>query len=360
MTLTKDFIKKIPRENSGSNTSNAYDFQKNWSLWLLLDCHERMQDYLIVFDYHDDVVVLDSETSASLADFYQVKTTRERAWTFAKLIRRKKDESLSFIGKMYENKAKFKCNTNSVNFISNAQFDFELCNEEDGESRDIIHASELSDTLKTKLREALKMEHGISDVEFEAILFFKVSELSLRSHADEVLGKLTRFLEKRYPDQKLKSVPFYKALFEDISRKTNYGKVVSEYAESLKRKSLSRSEFEQQLNSITIKKDFGELWRSIEPVLRAEGMNPVQTRNLQEAWESLEIHLMDRTDVELQSIFSFAKETATNLRKTRLDLKTLTAIIDQAIVEIAKDNKKLSERFTPDYIKCIIMAAFYE
>ena len=119
MTLTSEFIKKVPTENCGANTSNAYDFQKDWSIWLLLECHQGLKDYLIIFDYHDDVVVFDSATDAKNAEFYQVKTTSKQHWNFSDVIRKKKNSN-SIIGKIYNNK--FNCGVKSVNLVSNFPF----------------------------------------------------------------------------------------------------------------------------------------------------------------------------------------------------------------------------------------------
>src|SRR5689334_18860686 len=77
-----------PREVSGSRSSNRSDYQKSWAFCLLLKLHRTRQDYLVLFDYHDDVVVLDSAGSPSAIDFYQIKTKKGGNWTATLLLKR--------------------------------------------------------------------------------------------------------------------------------------------------------------------------------------------------------------------------------------------------------------------------------
>ena len=324
---------------------------------MLLECHQGLKDYLIIFDYHDDVVVFDSATDAKNAEFYQVKTTSKQHWNFSDVIRKKKNSN-SIIGKIYNNK--FNCGVKSVNLVSNSQFNFTLQDGVNGKSKDCLCATELTEGLKKKFRECLKTEHKVEDIPFEDIFFFKVSDIGTKNHSDEVLAKLTRFLEERFPDIKSKPVPFYQALFGEVSRKTNYGKTVSEYCGSLKRKSMSKQDFDKQLNNIAIKRNFTELWTSIEPVLISEGFNPLQTRNLRDKWDSLELHLMDSTNSILQKVFQHAKSEIMRLRNQNSDVTNLTQVLKKSTESIVTTFHQLPQVYDSEYLNCITLAAFYE
>ena len=53
-----DFLSIPPRESSGPRTSRKYDYQKDLAIGMLLEFHTKGHDYLFVFDYHDDLVIL--------------------------------------------------------------------------------------------------------------------------------------------------------------------------------------------------------------------------------------------------------------------------------------------------------------
>ena len=55
----------------------------------MLDLEREDKDYLLVLDYHDDVVVFDSENQPTKADFYQVKTSTAKKWNLTSLLAKK-------------------------------------------------------------------------------------------------------------------------------------------------------------------------------------------------------------------------------------------------------------------------------
>ena len=80
-----DLTKKKPRETSGASSANRFSYQVNWALSKLIELHKQGKEYLIVLDFHDDVLVADSEAAPTTIDFYQVKTSRIKDWTLARL-----------------------------------------------------------------------------------------------------------------------------------------------------------------------------------------------------------------------------------------------------------------------------------
>jgi Cap4 dsDNA endonuclease len=97
-----------PRERSGSRSSNRFSFQQSWGLGLLLSLHERPDDYCVLFDIHEYVIVLNSSTAPSEADLYQVKTRAIGGWTVHNLTDRDRNretgaEKPSHLGNLYHN-----------------------------------------------------------------------------------------------------------------------------------------------------------------------------------------------------------------------------------------------------------------
>ena len=145
----EEIIKLKPREESGSKTARKYTFQKDLSLYLLLTNHEKTEDYVFLFDFHDDLVILDSEKKPRKMDFYQIKSKDSGNWT-TRTLTKTKENKLSIAGKLYLNKINFNENTNSLNFISNSSFSLKkLVNGEDSLKRTIIQAYELDSSVLT-------------------------------------------------------------------------------------------------------------------------------------------------------------------------------------------------------------------
>ena len=109
MGLAESLLQR-PRESSGSRSSNRFDFQKDWALCHLLQVHESGNDYVLVFEHHDDLIVLDCEMAPTLVDFFQVKTRDSGSWSVQTLLHRtkgQKDPSFSILGKLYDNRLRF-------------------------------------------------------------------------------------------------------------------------------------------------------------------------------------------------------------------------------------------------------------
>ncbi|MDB5110881.1 MAG: hypothetical protein JWR67_1995, partial [Mucilaginibacter sp.] len=62
MSLKSTFTGIRPREKAGSTATSRFDFQKDVSIAMLLDHEEKERDYVFVFDYHEDLVIMDTET----------------------------------------------------------------------------------------------------------------------------------------------------------------------------------------------------------------------------------------------------------------------------------------------------------
>lgn len=109
-TIQSDLIKVPQTETAGSRSPARFAYQRNWALAELIEYHLEGKDYVFAFEFHDDILILDSEVNPSNLQFVQVKTkTTGQKWTVHGLTKSEKGkngnpEKLSIIGKLYENK----------------------------------------------------------------------------------------------------------------------------------------------------------------------------------------------------------------------------------------------------------------
>ena len=89
MSFAERLISEPQREKSGETGYERYDYQALWGLALIFEHHGSTEDYAIAFEFHDDIVLLDSASSPTRARFYQVKTKDKGHWTLSDLYRRK-------------------------------------------------------------------------------------------------------------------------------------------------------------------------------------------------------------------------------------------------------------------------------
>jgi hypothetical protein len=122
LTLRDLLITVQTRDVSGPRALNRFDYQKDWTLCLLMQLHDTHGDYMLILDYHDDVVLLDSSTAPSRATFFQVKTNPGGNWTLKQLTRQKKGKKgplPSHLGKLWSHQVSFGSITCSCFFVTN-------------------------------------------------------------------------------------------------------------------------------------------------------------------------------------------------------------------------------------------------
>lgn len=340
MGLKNKLIEQKPRETSGTSSSNRFDYQQDWAICKLLELFKSGNDFLMLLDYHDDVVVLDSESNPQSMGFYQLKTKDSGNWTLNALVKRKEGKNgplSSIIGKLYGCKMTFPDHTLSLNFVSNASCSLELKDKKQKcVDKRLIKFSELSSTSITEITNKIKIEHSLADEpDLVDIMFFHVSDLILNDRETYVKGKLSDFMEELNPQGKFKISLIYTTIFDEIKRKNNYELEITDFDELLKHKSISKSYFQSILKNFDVDNTCEEMWQITQGQLLNELPLPIVLK-LKTAWRKHEIERMDGTNAVIKAL--------------REDIRKLVVPF-QSSLNISKLNAEVVEPVYQSYIK---------
>ncbi|WP_439873331.1 dsDNA nuclease domain-containing protein (plasmid) [Bacillus mycoides] len=298
--LNKIFSTKPP-ENSGSRSANRFSFQKNWALIKILELHKDKLDYSIVLDYHDDVLVLDSETNPEKIDFYQIKTksTGKSNWTIAALSKfsEGKDKQIlnSMLGKLYKNKLNFPEETKSLNFVSNKAYTIKLNDEKNAKDSAaiLIPFSTIGTTEREKVEKELKKEMNITECgDIFDCTFLHITPLSLTESKEHAIGKSSQILRemgyfKVDPDL------FYKFLYGEIELRNDCEKEFHSLEDFIRHKSLAKSAVQSIINHLNPKDDLNDGWNRINEELRATNhFNLYDLKQLESKWKEWEVRIL--------------------------------------------------------------------
>lgn len=80
MGLAETLVSIPQSERGGEIAQRGFDYQTCWALSQMLEYELDEKNYVFIFEYHDDVLILDDEVSPTQLTFAQVKT-REKHWT---------------------------------------------------------------------------------------------------------------------------------------------------------------------------------------------------------------------------------------------------------------------------------------
>ncbi len=306
------------REAGGSIAANRTDYQQSWAFCILLTLHEQDDDYAVLLDFHDDVVVLDSASDPKAMEFYQVKSKQSGNWTITQLLKcpkGKEDElGLSICGKMYANKLAFPNVTKSLNFVTNARFKVHLEGAEKEAEIDEFEVRQLSKEIGEDCAKALRKEHKLSDELEEVPMRFRNEALPHREHQDQVLGRFTTFLERQKPDGKFAVGVAFRAITSFIARKTGEERQPTNRTDLLLLKAITRSEFEDMLATI-FKSAEPDRWTRINMALIAENYPYGTVQSIHGAWNKYEVQQMDASSAAVQQIKSFAVKVAVEIKQ---------------------------------------------
>ncbi len=313
MNLAEALIARHPRETSGARTSSRYHFQQNWALCKLLDLYSNDSEFLMLLDYHEDIVILDHESSPEKADFFQIKTKDSGAWTIAQLAKKKigKDGVLlqSMLEKLYSAHRLCGENARKLCFVSNQAVKLQLNNGK-ATKEEVNECSFLAMALSEKecIHKCIEGNNSsVSDfVGLNKITTYRTS-LSLDDHETHTKGHLVKFFENLYPNKPIQTTAIYRALLDEIRQKTNDDKVYLDFSSLTKYKGISRSFF-HKIISLAGEPSAKALWDTAEKYLVNEETPVLALNQLKTKFFEYALSRMDPLNEDIQKLSSSIRD----------------------------------------------------
>ncbi|HKY96601.1 MAG TPA: DUF4297 domain-containing protein [Gemmatimonadaceae bacterium] len=343
------------REDSGGEASDRFDFQKNWALCELLRLHETGSDYCMVFERHEDVLVLDSAHTPTQIEFVQVKSTRRSHWTIGQLLQRETGatgKKGSILGKLVGNYVKYRPITKALSLVSNACFRVELADGSDSTTQDLVPIANAASNTQRRLRRSLSTELAPSSVPpYESVTFLVRSAVPLRDHDIHAMGRIADYLAKRSPTSSFPVLAIYKNFFAEVRRRNNDRHQCRTVAEFLERRGITSTEFERMVRVATRIPLIDTLWTALDAELVLEGFDFGTRLRLRRAHTEYELAVLDPANVAVDEFRQAVRRALEKLRPDRPSKKMLDAIraeVSNEILELIPDKPT-------DYVEAAIL-----
>ncbi len=357
MSLQQDLILNKPREVSGSSSSNRFQFQKDWAICKLIEMQLSNEEYVVIMDFHDDVLIIDSDVNPQLAKFYQLKTKADGHWTLQNLIACKKDSN-SFIGKLYYNKLAFPNSQVELNFVSNAHYKVNIKGEESPDAslrfRDIC-INLLDNKSQEKIANQIVKEFALTDEpSLKNIIYLRVTELSINSRETYTKGKLSEFFDRIDTESKVNPVVAYRMLSSEIGKRNDYEWQIQSFEEMLTYKGITKSEFARIINELISHSQVYSDWNNIESNLLNCGIGIKEIKVLKSNWRAYEIDRMKTENVLLGTI----RQRIIELIKSCGEFPNYKVLIEDILNQYKNFYKIDNVVYDEDYIKSMILMEF--
>lgn len=241
----------VPSDSGGARAKNRFDFQRDWILCRILELYRSGQDFIVVCDYHDDVLVLNADPACATVDFFQVKTDAANRFTLASLLKRKKLKTgpgPSIIGKLYSHRFRFKGTVGRTTLVTNLHPKLTTANPPRLEDRTRWTVLDLAmgeqDSIERKLTDELATQGAVT---LDESLAFETTPLPVGGHETFAVGVLTEFLHDHDGQQEHPVMALYRAVVDEIDRRSGKEGAFSSSGDIVAHKCITRNLFEEVL-----------------------------------------------------------------------------------------------------------------
>lgn len=282
---SKALISKAPREQAGSHSFRAFDFQVHASMARILEAFRNGDSFVAYFDLFDDLIFLTEADGKVAISFYQMKARAGSPWTAKRLASRpaKGEPPKSIIGKAYHNLHEFGVLVRKAAIVSNQhlQAQYSDGSKTTADAGEIL-LSELSAADYGALVAAIEADFpdGIDPRHAEVLVYERIP-LDMQSFRQTLLGAVTEFVSAVGPEYAVTAKPLYDALLSEITRCTGTVASAKTLTELKKQKGLGRPDLQVLLERVQQRvRTPVEWWPSVEGELISAGWKAVRRRRL--------------------------------------------------------------------------------
>lgn len=317
------------REKSGAQTFDKYSFQYHWALYRIISEHENSNEYAIIIELHEDVVLANSlDVSIAKFEFNQVKTNNSSFNTY-QLVKKKKNGS-SVLGKLVQsgNGKSFSTQIESLNLIATNKFTLELKKKDVNLKR--ITKSDLSDKQLKELEDELLKEINIS--ELPANIQFIVSDIPSNNYQTFLIGVIAELINKIFPGSYSNAQDIYKLLIDELYRK---GKVTYDFTnwdELLKDKALTSIQVTRVLNEFTNLKDEAKIEAEFNSICNELNLKSIEAKRLKRSFSRYRRQrISNRSTLQMDTTTFFVNEIESNISRGVTELKELIENVQKVV-----------------------------
>lgn len=295
--LLEDLVEKPQRETAGPDVNLRFDYQKNWAFCQMLRRHMDNADYLVAFEFHDDVLFLSTNKNPNAAEFFQVKTSKSaKPRKLTDLINPPHKKPNSIIGKMFMNFSGV-CADHDVTVILVSNTAFEFADKD-------LSAKDLDPKYREKIIAKLKAEISTFTEAQMDKLHFIVTGVSIDAMQSYMQGEAMELFRSEFGEDHGFNVHSWIRLIQgEISRRSSYpSDKITSSAELISRKCIGRQAVDESLKVVAAQRRPAPDMTLVGQDLKAAGWKSQDIMRLSKAMPSATYDYNDTTNSEVVEI----------------------------------------------------------
>lgn len=345
---------QLTKERGGRHGAKGHDFQRYWALCHLLRLDLERNDFVVLFEFIEDVAVLDAEITPTKIELFQIKKKGGSAtWKISSLFKAPK-EGKSIVAKLYESRATSPDRKAKIAFVSNAPVEAKLSNGVVSTTLAEFSATSLEDSVRDSLVKAVSTELGCdeSDVEVEALSFSK-SSLAMDDLETHAVGVVSSYLATKDPDHAARSDVFCKALYGEIAIRSTVTLDSDTFEALRKSRGISKAQLSSMLATTLSRKPAREILESAISGLASANVSFVERSRLKDAARR---YLIGRSGRDASIVAALEQDISHLLASVPGDLVSLWDVANWIADEInASSHSSRYDHLGRDYVISAIL-----
>lgn len=343
-SLLDQLTDKPQRETAGADSASRFDYQKDWAFCRMIRKHIDGEDYLVAFEFHDDVVFLTPSTAPQIAEFCQVKTSSSANPRKLSTLTTRPNGNASMLAKMISNFDGV-CASNDVHVLLVSNNAFEFSNKD-------ICAKDIEEKFRTKLEEKLKAEiPGFDSAKLERI-HFKVTGVSLDAMRSYLNGEaMELFCEKFGEDHGLNVRTWIRLVQSEINRKNNHpSDEITDADELIRTKCIDQPFVENTLSTMHERTRKPADISFVSSLLVAAGWSQVDIFRLQKKIPQASSDYYNAANGEVEKLTEDIKLRIYDSKAIPKDIATFLADV---VVDLSNTGAPFNPYLQPDYLRAL-------
>lgn len=361
MDIRQDLLNEPQREKGGKLAVERFEYQAAWGLSHILQLYRAGVDFGVAFEFHDDILEIDSVSSPAKITFFQVKTQKAGTWTLssisassggkAKKTKEKPGDSLperklSFAGKMYDNYKRFPKYTDRLVFVTN-----QMCS-------DLVaghHETEFDTATKAKIesfRARLKEQDPDFQDEHSKLFRFCCSTMNLASFSDTIMGAVQKFVIEQTGMAEASTYAFALMLLEECRQRERMDVDFTSFA-TMSDSFVTRKQINDCLEEFKKKRAESVDWIEIAPYITSI----VRRRDIGAAWK---LYVNDRRSRYGPGPQRFRKAVREIASTYIVGVSELLAEVDAALPDVRQLAPLWDTTASDDYLRAVILYEFHD
>ena len=351
-TLFSELTSKPQRETAGSDSATRFDYQKDWAFCRMMRKHIKGEDYLVAFEYHDDVLFLTPYNAPKKAEFFQVKTSSSPNPRKLTTLTTRPGGKSSILAKMFSNFDGI-CASHDVKVILVSNNSFEFADKE-------TCATDLDEKFRKRLVKKLTDEvAGFTEDRLEK-LHFIVTGVSLEAMQSFLEGEaMELFCDKFGEDHGLNIRTWVRLIKSEMARKNNYpSDKVESTDELISKKSIDQKLVDKTLELMHAKTRQPPNMSHINSYLEKAGWNLVDILSVEKNMAVAHKDYYDPTNSDVRIISQEIMKLV--FEEDSGKVRELSEFLLGALKNIEENKTVFSAYKKPGYVWALGILVYYE